>query len=92
MGQAASMCRFRGCRYKNDKINKSIQQSNHLQQQQQQHFSSPILTSSSSSTNESSKNQQMSLAVTSQLPPGEKLSALQISKRSSKLQESFCNL
>lgn len=32
MGQAASMCRFRGCRYKKNKTNKNQQQ----QQQQQQ--------------------------------------------------------
>lgn len=79
MGQAASMCRFRGCRYKKDKINKALQQNNHLQQQQ--HLSSPILTSSSSSSNEFSKDQQKCLAVTSKLPPGEKFSSILILQR-----------
>uniref|UniRef100_A0A1A9ZIV5 Phosphodiesterase n=1 Tax=Glossina pallidipes TaxID=7398 RepID=A0A1A9ZIV5_GLOPL len=51
MGQAASMCRFRGCRYKKNKSNKnSQQQQNQKQQQQQQNSSNSTLKTASSST------------------------------------------
>jgi len=37
MGQAASMCRFRGCRYKNKNKNSKQQQQQQQQQQQEHH-------------------------------------------------------
>lgn len=50
MGQAASMCRFRGCRYKKNKTNKNQQQQQqHETQQQQQPPQQHQYNSSSSS-------------------------------------------